>query len=193
MLSKARSSGGRNGKIERGNVTMQCYTCFGRRYVTCPNCHGEGCYFKAVIGLGNVFEPCFQCGGSRHVKCQTCQATGVLPDTPDPNKPHEPPPPPLPPDPELLKLTDRWKGGRLRYELQRDNGGYSVTCFNFLGWKVGTGQATISGSTLGLIVKSLGVTTTADLQLKGGRLEGVMRTLGGLPWPLTLRHANGNS
>jgi hypothetical protein len=32
-------------------------------------------------------------------------------------------------------------------------------------------------------------TNNADLQLKGGRLQRVMRTLGGLPWPLALRRA----
>ena len=172
---------------------MQCYTCNGHGHttVTCPTCNGQGSYWK-VVGMQNVWEPCSQCGGRRTVQrtCLTCGGTGVLPEAP--NGPPPPPLPPLPPDPELLKLTGRWKGGLGRYEFETDNGGYRVTMFNLFGWKIATGQAKISGSTLGLMIKSLGVTMTADLQLKGGRLQGVMRPSAGLPRPLTLRRANGN-
>jgi hypothetical protein len=167
---------------------MQCYTCFGQGHVTCPTCNGEGSYWK-VVGNKNVWKPCYQCGGRREAQCQTCHGTGVVPDSKSitVRTPVNPPPPPLPPDPELLKLTGRWKGGLGRYELVRDNGGYRVTLFNLVGWKVGSGQATINGSTLTLTIKTFGSTNTADLQLNGGRLQGVMRILGGLPLPFALR------
>ena len=175
---------------------MQCYTCFGKGHttITCPTCHGKGSYWKANLSLKrNDWHPCSQCGGRRTVQlpCPTCGGRRVLPDpTPQPSsRPVNPPSQPLPPDPELLKLKGRWKGGGGRYELERDHGGYSVTFFNLFGWKLGTGQATISGRTLTLTVKTFMGTNTADLQLKGGRLQGVMRTLGGLPWPLALRRA----
>jgi hypothetical protein len=174
---------------------MQCYTCFGkgRVNVTCPTCGGKGCYFKPVGGR-NVFFPCSQCGGHRQVEvvCQTCHGMCVLPD-PQPvtrsTSVNPPSPPPLPPNPELLKLAGRWKGGGARYELVRDNRGYHVTTFNLLGWKIGEGQATISGSTLTVTVRTLWCMSTADLQLKGDILQGVMRILGGLPLPFTLRRA----
>lgn len=93
------------------------------------------------------------------------------------------------PDPELLKLTGRWKGSMSRYELVRDNGGYRVTVFNLFGCTIGKGQATINGSTLTLTVKGFAGTSTADLRLKGDRLQGVGRVFGALSLPFTLRRA----
>ena len=98
-------------------------------------------------------------------------------------------PQPLPPDPELLKLTGRWKGGMNRYELVRDNGGYRVTMFNLFGGRIAKGQATINGSTLTLTVTGFAGSTTVDLKLKGDRLQGVSRVFGALSLPLTLRRA----
>jgi hypothetical protein len=167
---------------------MECYTCHGRGYVTCPNCGGKGSYWT-IVGNHNEWEPCCQCGGKREVQCQTCPGRRVVPDSPPIaiGTPVNPLPPPLPPDPALLKLTGRWKGGGGRYEFVSDNGGYRVTVFNLFGWETGSGQATIVGSTLTLTIKTLGTTNTADLRLDGGRLQGVMRILGGLPMPFVLR------
>ena len=166
---------------------MQCYTCFGQGNVTCPTCNGNGSYWK-IVGNKNVWEPCYQCGGRRTVQCQTCRGTGIVSD-PKPKIggiPINQPPPPLPPDPELLKLTGRWKSLGGRYELVSDNGGYHVTILNLVGGKIGSGQGTINGNTLTLTIKTLLGTNTADLQLSDGRLKGVMRILGGLPLPFTL-------
>jgi hypothetical protein len=175
-------------------MQIPCYTCFGQGNVTCPACNGKGSYWK-VVGMQNVWEPCYQCGGRKQFKCQTCDGKGfIIVDRQAPSHspdytPVDAPTSPLPPDPELLKLAGCWKCIGGRYELVRDNGGYSVTVFNFLGWKVGTGQATISGSTLTLTVKSFGIMITYDLQLNGDRLQGVTRKLGGLPLPFALKRA----
>ncbi len=172
---------------------MQCYSCIGTGHVngTCPACHGKGSYFK-VLGRRNVWEVCYQCGGKRHVNvvCRTCGGTGVLPDGPSvPGGLPTPSPPPSlsQPDPELLKLNGSWKGGGARYELVRDNGGYHVTMFNFMGWRIGDGEATVHGNTLTLTVKTMWGTNTADLHLDAGRLHGV--TQGLLPLPFALRPA----
>jgi len=164
---------------------MQCYTCFGAGHVTCPTCGGRGNYFK-VVGNRNVWEPCSQCGGRRDVQCQTCGGTGTLPDG-RPTAP-VPPKPKLAPDPALLQLEGRWKALGWRYEFVKQNGGYRVTQFNFLGMKMGEGEAEASGGVLTLTVRNkLTGPMTVDLQLSGNRLSGTTRGL--IPLPLTLKRA----
>lgn len=169
---------------------MQCYACFGKGDVTCPTCHGNGNYWK-VVGRQNVFEPCSQCGGKRTVKCVPCDGTGQIPPR---RHPLPPPPPTLPvepalvhPDPALLHLEGRWKGFGARYEFVRENGGYRVTQFNFLGMRIAEGEAESSGNVLTMTLRNKLMSTTADLQFDRDRLTG--KTRGLIPLPITLKRA----
>ena len=172
------------------NVWEPCYECGGRREVLCQTCRGTG-----VLPMAQTTETRAPKPSPAKKGAPKPSATKKGAPKPSATKKRAPKPSAakkraaLPLDPELLKLTGLWKGGMGRYELVRNKEGYRVTMFNILGWKIGTGQATISGSTLALTVRTLGVTNTADLHLKGGKLHGVMRTLGGLPLPLSLRRA----
>lgn len=182
---------------------MQCYTCFGTGHVTgtCPACGGKGSYWK-VVGGKNQWQPCYQCGGRRTVtvRCTVCGGTGTLPDKPGiPSdvtpSPVAPPKPKLPPDPALLQLAGRWKGTGwtgtgLRYEFVNQNGSYNVTAFNFLGMKIGEGEAEASGSVLTLTVRNKltgGIAITVDLQLSGNRLAG--KTKGLISQPFAIERA----
>lgn len=164
---------------------MQCPTCFGARHVTCPACHGQGSSWK-VVGNRTVWEPCYQCGGSRNAPCQTCGGTGTLPDPTPPGGP-PPPKPKLPPNPALLQLEGRWKAQGARYEFVKQNGGYRVTQYNFLGMKIGEGEAEANGGVLTLTVRNKLVAVTADLELSGNRLSGTTRGL--IRLPVTLKRA----
>jgi len=170
---------------------MQCYSCFGAGYVTCPTCQGNGGYFQFVAGR-NQFYPCSQCGGRRSVSCPTCKGIGTVPDpASDPgltSTPIVPPKPKLAPDPALLQLEGRWKALGGRYEFVKQNDGYRVTQFNLLGMKIAEGEAEASGSVLTVTVRNrLAGPITVDLQLSGNRLTG--RTRGLIPLPVTLKRA----
>lgn len=164
---------------------MQCYTCLGAGKVTCPACQGKGSYWK-VVGNRNVWEVCYQCGGRRTVTCLTCGGRGTAPD---PHGPDEPGPlPDLPPDPALLQLEGSWKALGSRYELAKQNDGYRVTQFNFLGMRIAEGEAKASGNVLTLTVRNkLTGAITADLRLSGNQLTGKVRGL--IPFPVTLKRA----
>ena len=165
---------------------MQCYTCFGMCQVTCPGCQGRGGNWQWVAGR-NQFYPCYQCGGRRSVSCPTCTGRGTVPDGPGPTPP-VPPKRELKPDPALLQLEGRWKGLGSRYDFVKQKEGYRVTQFNFLGMKVGEGEAEASGNVLTLTVgNQLTGSMTVDLQLSGSRLTG--RTRGLIPLPFALKRA----
>jgi len=176
---------------------MQCYRCFGAgsitSNVTCPTCHGKGSYWKAV-GLRNMWEPCYQCGGRRSVRtsgpCPTCGGTGRLPDVVASGGPipFAPPQPTPAPDPALLQLQGKWKALGSRYEFVKQNDGYHVTQFNFLGMKVAEGEAAASGGTLRLTLRNpFTGPITLDLELNGDQLTG--RAQGLMPVPVTLKRA----
>lgn len=173
---------------------MQCYTCLGMGYITCPTCQGKGGYFK-VVGNKNMFEACYQCGGRRSATCPTCHGTREVPyPNPAPafapTVPVNPPvqPKPTPPDPALLGLEGRWKNLFLRYDLAKQNDGYHVTVLNLLGMKLGEGKAMASGKVLTLTLGSiLTGYMTADLQLSGDQLKGTTRGI--IPMPFILKRA----
>ena len=166
---------------------MQCYSCLGTGYVTCPTCQGNGGSFQFVAGR-NQFYPCFQCGGRRSVPCPTCQGTGAVPDPVQTPTPTVPPKPNPAPDPALLQLEGRWTVPGARYEFVKQNEGYRVTQFNLLGMKMAEGEAEACGSVLTMTVRNvLFGSTTVDLQLNGNRLTG--RTRGLIPVRVTLKRA----
>lgn len=176
---------------------MQCYSCIGAGYITCPTCNGQCGRWKAGRGKPE-WEPCFQCGGRRTVTCPTCRGTGIVgPDPggvpvgvagPTPNLP-VPPPSRRPADPALLHLEGRWKAFGARYEFVKQNEGYRVTQFNLLGMKIAEGEAEASGNVLTMTVRNKLVgSTTADLQSSGDRLTGTLR--GPIPLPITLKRAS---
>ena len=62
-----------------------------------------------------------------------------------------------------------------------------ATQYNFLGMKVGEGEAEPRGRLLTMTVKNKFMEVTADLRLSGNRLSGTTRAA--IPLPVTLRRA----
>lgn len=60
-----------------------CSVCYGRGYVECPECNGEGRRWPKIMDHGVLrgLDPtCPECNGTGYVKCTWCDGEGYEDD-----------------------------------------------------------------------------------------------------------------